>query len=202
MGNREQKPSEDVRRAELERRKRLGFPWHGPPHLIRAGYHRFLITAACHKHQPFLGTPTARLTELMESWLRMAGDLAESQAFCFLPNHYHVLVVAEDVLALLKEIGRLHGRTSHAWNGADGLRGRQIFHRAAETRIKNERHYLAARNYVHHNPVRHGYVDRWTEWPWSSAIDFLQRTDPDEAKRLWRDYDISTFGDGWDDPEL
>ena len=42
-------------------------------------------------------------------------------------------------------------------------------------------------NYVHHNPVRHRYVERWTEWPWSSARQYVAQTDPEEAKPYLQD---------------
>ena len=38
-------------------------------------------------------------------------------AWCVLPNHYHALVEVTNVLKLLQELGRFHGRTSHLWNG-------------------------------------------------------------------------------------
>ena len=39
------------------------------------------------------------------------------------PNHYHALVGAADILGLLHELGRFHGRTSHAGNGEENARG-------------------------------------------------------------------------------
>lgn len=192
----------EQRADELQLRQRMGLPWHGPPHYAREGFRRYLITAACYRHQPNIGRDAQRMTAFMVSWIRMAEEQGSVRAYCILPNHYHVLVETEDILHLLERIGQLHGRTSFAWNGEDGTRGRQVFHRAAETRIKNDRHFCAALNYVHHNPVRHGYVGKWTDWPWSSAVDHLKNLGREEVERMWREYDISTFGDGWDDPEL
>ena len=81
------------------------------------------------------------------------------------------------------------------------LRGRD-FHRAADRRIRSDEHFWATLNYVHHNPVRHGYVARWTDWPWSSAGEYLQATGRHEAARVWRAYSLLDYGAGWDDPEL
>jgi putative transposase len=119
-----------------------------------------------------------------------------------LPNHYHALVEAPNILGLFHELGLLHGRTSHAWNGEETARGRKVFFRAVERAMRSDRHFWATLNYVHHNPVHHGYVARWTDWPWSSATEYLAQTDPDEAKRVWCDYPIRDYGKGWDDPEL
>jgi len=57
-------------------------------------------------------------------------------------------------------------------------------------------------NYVHHNPVRHAYVERWTDWPWSSAAEYLAQTGASEAKRVWREYPLHEYGKNLDDPEM
>ena len=67
--------------------------------------------------------------------------------------------------------------------------------------MRSDRHYWATLNYVHHNPVRHGYVERWTDWPWSSAAEYLAQTGASEAKRAWR-IPIHEYGKNWDDPEM
>ena len=55
---------------------------------------------------------------------------------------------------------------------------------------------------MHHNPVHHGYVARWTDWPWSSAPEYLAQTDPEEAKLIWYEYPLGDYGKGWDDQEM
>ena len=131
-----------------------------------------------------------------------AARASQTFAWCVLPNHYHALVEAPDVKELLHELGLLHGRTSHAWNGEETTRGRKVFFRAVERAIRSDRHYWASLNYVHHNPVHHRYVERWTEWPWSSAREYLAQTDPEEAKRVWREFPLLDYGKRWDEPEM
>ena len=131
-----------------------------------------------------------------------AANAAKTFAWCVLPNHCHALVEAPDVLGLVRELGRFHGRTSHAWNGGENLRGRKVFFRAVERAMRSEGHCWAMLNYVHHHPVRHGYAGHWTDWPWSSAPEYLAQPDPDEAKRIWRDYPLRDYGKGWDEPGM
>ena len=54
-------------------------------------------------------------------------------------------------------------------------------------------------NYIHHNPVRHGYVDHWQDWPFSSAVDYLAAVGREEAVRVWKAYPLLDYGAGWDD---
>jgi putative transposase len=119
-----------------------------------------------------------------------------------LPNHYHALVEATDVKNLLSALGQLHGRTSYIWNGDEKVRGRKVFYRAVERAMRSDRHFFATLNYVHHNPVRHGYAVRWLDWRWGSAAEYLAQTGGEEARRIWQDYPIRDYGEGWDDPEM
>ena len=131
-----------------------------------------------------------------------AANGSQTFAWCVLPNHYHVLLEALDIKLLLHGLGVLHGRTSHAWNGEEKMRGRKVFFRAVERAMRSERHYWATLNYIHHNPVRHGYVERWTDWPWSSATEYLAQIGMDQAKRIWRDYPVGDYGKDWDEPTI
>lgn len=191
------------REEVLARRKLQGRPWHSPPHRPNFGQLHFHITAACFEHQPHIGHSPERMDAFARDLLAVfAAHASQTFAWCVLPNHYHALVEVPDILGLLRELGLLHGRTSHAWNGEENTRGRKVFFRAVERAMRTERHYWASLNYVHHNPVHHGYVARWTDWPWSSAAGYLAQTDPDEAKRIWHEHPLGDYGKGWDEAEM
>lgn len=181
-------------------RKARGHPWHSPPHRPNFGHLRFHITAACFEHHSYIGHSPERMDAFARDLLAVyAAHASQAYAWCVPPNHYHALVEAPDILGLLYQLGLLNGRTSHAWNGEENARGRKVFFRAVERAMRSDRHYWATLNYVHHNPVHHGYVGRWTDWPWSSAAEYLAQTNPDEAKRIWHEYPIKDYGKGWDE---
>jgi putative transposase len=149
-------------RAELlVWRKERGHPWHSPPHRPNFGHLRFHITAACFEHVPHIGYDPARMDDFTRGLQEVFSvHASRTYAWCVLPNHYHALVEVSNVLALLRGLGLLHGRMSHAWNGAKNSRGRKVFFRAMERAMRSDRHFWATLNYVHHNPVHHGYVRR------------------------------------------
>jgi putative transposase len=192
-----------AQRAEaLELRQRMSVPWHGPPHRIgdRPLYH---VTAACYEHQPVIGQSPERMAVFEQLLLETLGTNSEQvMAWCVLPNHYHALVRTEAVLGVLADLGRLHGRASFNWNGEEERRGRQCWHRAAERTMRSERHQWATVNYIHHNPVHHGYVARWQDWPYSSAAQFVESVGRERAEEIWREYPVLDYGKGWDDAEL
>jgi len=193
----------DSQRQELLRwRQQSRNPWHSPPH--REGDSgRYLITAACFEHQPLIGFSAERMATFATTLLKVfeAGH-SPVHAWVVLPNHYHVLADTRNVLGLLKEIGLMHGRSSHQWNGEEDRRGRQVWCKAAETSIRSERHFWAALNYVHHNPVRHGYARLWLDWPFSSAADYLASVGRERAQQIWKEYPVLDFGKDWDAPEM
>ena len=182
-------------------RKDRRHPWHSPPHRPNFGHLHFLVSAACYEHHHYIGHSLERMDAFSCDLLALfTAHANQTYAWCVLPNHYHALVEAPDIKLLLHELGQFHGRTSHAWNGEEKARGRKVFFRAVERAMRSERHYWATLNYVHHNPVRHGYVERWTDWRWSSATEYLAQTGMEEAKRIWRDHPLLDYGKDWDAP--
>jgi putative transposase len=192
----------EQRDAALKERQRHRLPWHGPPHYVGASG-LYLLSAACYEHHPIIGISPLRMAEFEAQLLDAAQPHTRAIfAWVILPNHYHLLAHAPEIEGLLGVLVRLHGRTSFRWNGKDGRRGRQVWHRAAETEMKSERHFWATLNYVLHNPVRHGYVGRWQDWPYSNAERYLEEIGRAEAQRRWHEYPILDYGKDWDPPEL
>jgi putative transposase len=162
-----------------------------------------LLAAACYEHRPLVGATADRMagfeTQLLEVLTTHCRLLF---AWIVLPNHYHALVHAAELAPLLTAIGQQHGQTSFHWNAEENCRGRQVWHRAAETEIKSEGHFWASLNYVLHNAVRHGYVQHWQDWPYSNAAVYLAEAGRELAERRWRNYPIYDYGKDWDPPEL
>ena len=123
-------------------------------------------------------------------------------AWTLLPNHYHALVDTSDVKCLLRGLGRLHGRSSFEWNGEEGRRGRKVWFNAAETAMKSERHFWATMNYVLHNAVRHGYVERWTDWLFAVPGPIWKPSVASRRSVPGCSIPPLDYGDDWDPPEL
>lgn len=191
----------DVQRREVLRlRQQLELPQHSPAHRRSFGSGQWMLTAACYEHQPWIGVSPERMAEF-EKELLEALRAADSDviAWVILPNHYHALIQTEDISQSLAALGQLHGRTSFRWNAEDSQRGRKVWFRCAETLMKSDSHFWATMNYIHHNPVKHGYVEKWQDWPFGSASQFLSDAGTDEARAIWEAYPIQDYGKGWDD---
>lgn len=187
----------DQRCEVIATRIQRGYPWHSPPHVDAPGCFR-IITAACFEHSHFLSS-SERISwfehELLEH-LRNEG--LECTAWVVLSNHYHLLVKIENIKEFVRSLGQLHGRTAHEINGMDQTRGRQVWYRCQDRIMRNERHYYTSLNYIHNNPVKHGYVKLWGQWPYSSFHWYLQTKGREWLTEIWRSYPVRNYGDSWD----
>jgi len=193
------KMTEGDREQVLELRRARKLPWHSPPHLDFNVSKQYLISSSCYEHVPVIGKCPERMTECESEVLRICDEFSSRiYAWCILPNHYHVLVKTERIKEPRRKLGQFHGRSSFEWNRTDNRRGRKVWYNCFERPMKSERHFWDTLNYVHHNPVHHGYVKEWQDWPWSSARQYLEKVGLEEAKRIWLKYPILDYGKKWD----
>jgi putative transposase len=189
----------DVQRAEaLELRKSCQQAWHRPSETVEGKWVH--VSAACFEHRYLIGHHPDRISRFCDELLLcIQASCLEISAWCVLPNHYHALVRIADISYFKKKLGQLHGRTSHQWNVEEGMQGRKCFHSCLPKQIKSLSHRWATLNYIHHNPVKHGYVKRWQDWPFTSAHAYLENVGKTYAKRMWVEFPILNIGKGWDD---
>ena len=194
--------TKEQKKEALKIRQRMGHPLHGPPHQI-SDHTLYHVTAACYEHKPIIGKSAERMAEFERDLLEVFSKHSEQLlAWCVLPNHYHVLADSLNIMDVIKEIGRLHGRTSFYWNTEENRRGRKCWHRCVERAMRTERHKWVTLNYIHHNPVHHKYVTTWQGWPFSSAKEYLEGISSETAEQRWKAYPLLDYGRGWDDPDI
>ena len=188
-------------RAEvLDLRRQSQSPWHSPPHYSEDGVRFYHLTGACYEHAPIIGASPERMTQFEIDVRKTLGSSSNQvYAWCILPNHWHALIQTEMLKETIAQIGRLHGRTSFKWNNEDEARGRKCWHGCADRRIRSDAHRFAVQNYIHHNPVKHGYAERREDWAFSSATDYLERMGRDAVVAQWKKYPVLEMGVGWDD---
>ena len=173
-------------------------PWHQPPHPETETPTFRLVSAACFEHRRQLNSPE-RLAWFEERLLGMLDETgARYSAWCVLPNHYHILVEVADAKTFSKAQGRLHGSTSRQLNKQDVTPGRRVWFRAQDRWMRSQRHFCTTLNYVHNNPVHHGLVGKWQEWPFSSAPWYLDTVGREWLVRAWREYPLRDYGAKWD----
>jgi putative transposase len=189
--------SRELQRRLVNDRRASALPLHELSHRVNDG-NLYLLIGTNYEHRHVMSTPERR-DEFSEKLLTKFRDLpnAELFAWCLLPNHYHLLArVDQDDFAAMS--ARLHNGTSTQWNREDGMPGRKVWYRYCDRDIRNDRHFWVAMNYIHANAVKHGYVKRAYDWPWSSVHFYAEIWGKEALRELWRDYPVRNFGDKWD----
>ena len=187
-------------RNELMRIRRLrSFPMHLPPHFESFNQTTYFLSAATYNHQKIIFKNFERIDKFCQQLCKTLTSLdSKLHAWCVLANHWHALVTCEKFKLLLKEIGKLHGKASFYWNKQDNCRGRQCWHGCSDRIIRSKRHFMVARNYIHKNPVKHGYVKDWIDWPYSSFPEFIKLYSSEIAELEYIQYPILNMGKSWD----
>jgi putative transposase len=187
----------EERTAVIEERRRQGYPLHAPPHPYReAGW--YFITATNFEHAHII-EPAERRTMFEEQLLQsMQAIGSEVGGWVVLPNHYHILISVRSLDSISAALKQLHGTTSRNWNLEDSLTGkRKVWYKFRDRYIRNERHYHQALNYIHYNPVKHGYVESPYDWPWSSVHIYCDTYGQRWLREQWVAYPIDDFGKDW-----
>jgi putative transposase len=131
----------------------------GPFHVTARGNRRQAIFLDAADAQKLI----RRLNDVRSLW--------NLQAYCLMPNHLHLIVIAS-VVNLGRAMARINGAYAQWFNKKYGLSGRLFQDRYDAKPIKDERHLYEAIRYVLLNPVRAGLCKHPSEWPWSNYRDF------------------------------
>lgn len=184
--------------AELVRQRlRRGYPAHSPPHLVRDESF-YLLTAACYEHQHYMNAESRRQELLNMIFASFPQADITILAWVVLPNHYHLLVHILNFDVLSGLFRRLHGVTSRQWNKEENLTQRKIWYRWSDRAIRSEEHYYRILNYIHYNPVKHGFVELPYHWQHSSVHWYFEIYGRQWLRDTWIEYPIRNYGDDWD----
>ena len=92
----------------------------------------------------------------------------------------------------------VHGVTSRQWNLEENVTKRKVWFRYSDRAIRSERHYYTTLNYLHYNPVKHGWAKSPYDWVESSVHWYLQNYQREWLRDLWVKYPVRDYGKGWD----
>jgi len=185
-------------RAELVKQRRdLGYPPHSPPHLVR-DQPFYLLSGTCYEHLCHMHSQDRRQQVLDMLFEQFITSGMEIHAWVVLPNHYHLLVQVTDFDALGGIFRFVHGPTARQWNLEDGTLGRKVWYRYSDRAIRSDRHYYTTLNYIHYNPIKHGWAKSPYDWAESSVHWYLEHFGREWLRNAWTDYPVRDYGRGWE----
>ena len=170
---------------------------HRPPHIF-LDETRYIITASTLNHVPYLADSSKK-----QIWRDTIMALLKEfrlalYAWVLLDNHYHLLLKVKRGHDLPRFIGRLHGSTSFQINRLDNARGRKVWYSYWDSCVRDEVDFWMKFNYIHNNPVKHGYVQRWEGWEYSSYRYYLRTKGEEWLMDCWARYPVLNYLEGDD----
>jgi putative transposase len=162
---------------------------HRPLHLYLDGAWYFVTVSAVDEAHVLASD------EHFNVWMNILKELIvefkiKLTAWVALANHYHLLFLpqrGDDLGVFMK---RLNGRTSYALNSLDQTHGRSVWYSYWDTCIRGERDFWTRFNYIHYNPVKHGYVQQPEDWLFSSYRYYLRNEESMWLEKCFRDFPI------------
>jgi putative transposase len=107
-------------------------------------------------------------------------------AYCLMPNHFHVLVEAENRKQASRFIQKLFNSYSQAFNRQQGRTGTLFQGRAKFKVIDSDEYAIEICSYIHLNPVKAGLVNQPGEWKYSNYAEWVnQETKSDPVLRFF-----------------
>ncbi|MBD3750506.1 MAG: transposase [Sphingobacteriales bacterium] len=128
--------------------------------------------------------------------------IAETIAWCLMPNHFHLLVRIKDVAALeqdfpkfktlenldneekqqqlsyllSKQFSNLFSAYSQSFNKVYQRRGSLFLKNFKRKKVDSQDYLYQLILYIHLNPIKHGFTHQLYDWKWSSVhgFDILQ----------------------------
>jgi putative transposase len=119
--------------------------------------------------------------------------IADTYAYCLMPNHFHFLLNVKEENSLLtlsgfesltdvdletkiiQQFSNFFNAYTKAFNKMYNRKGKLFLAPFQRKPITNSWHFLNTWKYIHYNPVHHGFVESPLDWPHSSVHDYLLR---------------------------
>jgi len=93
-------------------------------------------------------------------------------AYCIMDNHLHLLIKAdEDKLEILMK--KLNIKFAMHYNKIEKRYGHVFQDRFKSEAVENDKYLLGVLRYIHNNPVKAGITKNISDYPWSSAKEYI-----------------------------
>lgn len=175
----------------------------------------YFFTVVSYQRMPILIRDTSRIL-LHEAFEKTSQRYPfETVAYCLLPDHLHCIwklpegdsnysmrwnvIKGNFTNAYMREIGSNQERSDSRQKRREAtIWQRRFWEHTITDEIDLEFHL----DYIHYNPIKHGYVTRATDWQWSSFHRFVEDgvydndwVGGDEGRLKMLDWERFSFGD-------
>ena len=169
-------------------------PYH-PPHFYKENTDYF-ITAHTFDKRRFFTTETEK--EMLLKVLYSAANVHSIfiHTWVILDNHYHLLIKINTTEKLVKFIKSLHGKSAIELNKINSTPGQKIWVNYWDHCIRSKKDFWVHFNYIHNNPLKHGYVKNFNkliDYKFSGYSQWVEEKGVDWLKDIWETYPVVDF---------
>lgn len=147
----------------------------------------------------------------LQQWDKYISPIAETYAYCLMPNHIHFLIKTrsieevrmnfgfEDVKPfgkfetfqklVSKQFSNLYSSYAQAFNKMYNRKGSLFTPNFKRKEITSEEYLKTLVCYIHRNPIHHGFCADFKEWEHSSYHAYLS----DKSSKIERNYILDLF---------
>ena len=169
--------------------------YHNPPH-IYVDNSIYVVTSSTYGSIPYFNSDQKKLIVQEKIFDAILKTDSKLHAWVILDNHYHILFELQEGRFLGKLIKLLNGSSSRELNRMDKMTCRKVWFNYWDTCIRNEKDFYTRLNYIHHNPIKHGYltdVCALAEYQFSSYLHYLKERGQEWLDDSLRRYPIKDF---------
>lgn len=163
-----------------------------PPHVF-VNNNKYFIVARTFKGQHFFDNDEKK--QILYNSIMNA--LTEFRYTCdswvILENHYQLVIDVKNTENLPDFIKLINGTSSRFLNILESRLGRKIWHQYWDTILDSDKSYWTHINYNHHNPVKHGYVDKMKDYKWSDFNEHIEKYGEEAVYERFESYPIINF---------
>ncbi|HKI45476.1 MAG TPA: hypothetical protein VKA08_09120, partial [Balneolales bacterium] len=123
----------------------------------------------------------------LQKYYKYVQPVAETYAFCLMPNHFHMMIRVRGVEELdaktfrkfrtfgmlgkvvSRQFASLFSSYTQAYNKLYGRTGSLFQPNMKRKKVTDESYFTQLILYIHNNPVKHGFVRDLYDWPYSSV---------------------------------
>jgi putative transposase len=170
---------------------------HRPVHIYKGETYYFVSSSTFNK-QPIINSDGKKqyLKELLADKARIFS--VGIKAWVIMDNHYHLLFKLRDEDTLSKFIGGINGASSRYFNKMDNISNRRVWYKGKywDRCIRSEKDFWTRFNYIHNNPIKHGFVpsiDELDQYKFSSWNYYKEKYGREWLSSVLKEYPVIDF---------
>ena len=116
-------------------------------------------------------------------------------AYCFMNNHVHIVLKEKNLGDISQIMKRILTKYARWYNTKYGRSGALIANRYKSVPVEIDEYFLQLIRYVHQNPIKAGIAKNVEDYPYSSFMEYIKKSDLTDTDFLLQMISLEEFVD-------